>query len=117
MATTHRLIFPDWYDERAEWEVVEKGWFSDAVVDVDGARYAITFYDPVRLRQNLEEEARGWLAEVGLIVLPELTRPAMVNAVAQIVDDGFFRTQLPIPADAGSNGDASRRTVAGQAGR
>jgi len=105
MATAHRLVFPEWYDERAEWEVAAKGWFQGAVVQLsDGSRYAVTFYDPVRLGQDLEAEGRGYLAEVGLIVLPELTRPAMEAATARLDDDGYFKTQLPLSSHPAANG-------------
>ncbi len=112
MAVTHQLRFPEWYDERAEWEVASKGWLQGAVVAFsDGARYSVFFYDSVRLGQDLVAEGRGYIAEPGLIVVPELTRAAMTEAVAALVADGFFRTQMPLPASLPANGPVSSKKI------
>jgi hypothetical protein len=41
-ASGHRVIFPDWYDERAEFEAPRKGYLPGVVVQLeDGTRYPL----------------------------------------------------------------------------
>lgn len=90
-----RVLFPDWYDDLAEVEVEHKGWLQGVRVELpDGRLYPVHFYDPVRLGQDLEEEAkweRPYIAEPGMIVVPSVTREAVRKAVASLTDTGYFR--------------------------
>lgn len=101
-----RVVFPDWYDERAEYEAEQKGWLQGVEVELgDGSRYPVTFYDPVRLAQDLEEEAkwdRPFVAEPGLIVIPTVTRAAISQAVEQLAVSGFFGHFRALPAESGN---------------
>jgi hypothetical protein len=101
-ASKFTIHFPDWFDERAEWETEAKGWLQGVTVELaDGARYAVFFYDPVRLSQDLEGETsagRPYAAEPGMIVLPQVTRAAINEAVRQLVEGGFFDHLRPLPA-------------------
>src|SRR5579884_353129 len=96
------IHFPDWFDERAEWEAESKGWLSGVTVELaDGARYPVFFYDPVRLSQDLEADAsqgRPYAAEPGMIVLRQVTRAAIGEAVDHLVRAGFFDHLRPLPA-------------------
>jgi len=96
------IHFPEWFDERAEWEAESKGWLQGVTVELaDGNRYPVFFYDPVRLSQDLEAEAsqgRPYAAEPGMIVLPQVTRAAISEAVKQLVGAGFFNHLRPLPA-------------------
>ena len=59
----------------------------------DGSRYGVTFYDPVRLAQDLEEVAkwdRPFVAEPGLIVVPSVTRAAITQAAEHLASSGYF---------------------------
>lgn len=88
-----RVIFPDGFDERAALEMPLKGWLSVQVELKDGRHYSVYFSDPVRLRQDLDENAqrgRHYFAEPGLIVLPEVTVEAVQDAVHALCDEGFF---------------------------
>jgi hypothetical protein len=40
------------------WEVTAKGWFPAELVYL-GQTYAVTFHDPVRLAQTIEDDLRG----------------------------------------------------------
>jgi hypothetical protein len=95
------IHFPDWFDERAEWEVESKGWLQGVTVELaDGARYPVFFYDPVRLSQDLDTETstgHPHLAEPGMIVLPHVTRAAITEALGQLVGTGFFDHMRPLP--------------------
>lgn len=88
------IHYPEDFDERAAWEANNKGWLAGVVVELDdGSLYPLFFYDPVRLRQDLECEAgqgRPYLAEPGLIILPEVTPEAINRAVHDLARDGYF---------------------------
>jgi hypothetical protein len=95
------FVLPDWYDERAAFETPLKGWFDGASVRLaDGACYAVIFYDPVRLAQTLEDDAREgrpFFAEPNLIVLNEVTEENMRAAVDALARQGFFQHLKPLP--------------------
>lgn len=88
------LIFPDWYDERGEWEANEKGWLQGVEVRfANGDVHPLFFYDPVRRAQDLENDAkqgRPFVAHPGMIVIPELTREAIVDVVGKLVEEAYF---------------------------
>ena len=104
--TTTRLRatieWPDWWDDRAEYEMTQKGHLSGLIVRLDdGSRYEVNFIDPVRLGQDLAREARGgtpYFAEPGLVVIPDVTLPAVCAVVERLAADGFFRHLQPLPS-------------------
>ncbi|MHC5933170.1 hypothetical protein [Nostoc sp.] len=100
METAPKLTFKYGWDERDEVETPMKGCRSDGIVCCgDGKSYCVYFIDPVRLQQDLEEEVElgsPFLAPAGLIVIPELTRSAMENAIAQLWKQGYFDRLKPL---------------------
>ena len=65
----------------------------------NGNRYAVVFYDAVRLKQDLDDEARlgsPFVADPGLIVVQEVTEEIMRRAVAELVKQGFFDAFKPL---------------------
>jgi len=100
MEIVPKLTFKYGWDERDEIETLMKGCRSDGIVSVsDGKAYSVYFIDPIRLQQDLEAEVEcgsPFLAPPGLIVLPELTRSAMENAIAQLCKQGYFDALKPI---------------------
>jgi hypothetical protein len=96
MTTTanHRVAFPAWYDERAEWEAKEKGWLQGVEVHFsNGTIHPLFFYDSTRLAQDLTNEAdqgRPFIAHHELIVVPEITREAILAVVDDLVDADYF---------------------------
>jgi hypothetical protein len=94
------VLFPDWYDDRAEFETPFKGFLNDVVVRLeDGSRYQLFFTDPVRLQQTLQDDVGGgreYYTEPGLVVLPEVTTEAVRKAVAGLWRDGFFARLRPL---------------------
>src|SRR4051812_8570693 len=91
---TFRVVFPDYYDERGEWEAQEKGWLQGVEVRfLNGDVYPVFFYDPVRLAQDLETDTkhgRPFVAHPGMIVIPEITREAILDVIGKLVDEAYF---------------------------
>ena len=93
---TFQVVFPKWYDDRGEWEAEAKGWLDGVEVHfANGEVKPLFFYDPVRLAQDLDAEAKlgkPYIAYPGLIVIPAITREAILSVVAKLVDNDFFPT-------------------------
>ena len=94
-----RLIFEGGFDDREAAESRDRGYRSNVWVELaNGDRFPVVFYDAVRLRQDLQEEAtRGnpYIAEAGLIVVSEVTKENMETAVRQLAEEGFFESLRP----------------------
>lgn len=92
-----QLLWPEGFDERSEIEAGWRGYLSHARVRLDdGREVPVYFVDPVRLTQDVEAAQPSMVAEVGLIVLPEITRRAMEEAVAFLAPRGFFEYFRPL---------------------
>ncbi len=89
-----KLCFDYDFDEQIAAETADRGYWAYSHVELDnGARRQVVFYDPVRLRQDLEEESRQgkpFVAEKGLIVLKDVTRENMEAAISKLAEEGFF---------------------------
>jgi hypothetical protein len=89
-----KLVFKHPFDEAAAYEAEARGYLGYAAVELsDGTRYPVVFYDPVRLQQDLEVEAgegRAFIAEPGMIVIPEVTPGRMRDAIERLFQNGFF---------------------------
>lgn len=83
------LRLPLDFDDYA-WEVESKGWFEGAEVVWESRVIRLTFYDPVRLAEEIDEEAgaSGAIAFRSLVVVPTVTREAMMRAVRKLVETG-----------------------------
>jgi hypothetical protein len=96
--------FPPEFDERAEYEMALKGHLCGGEVELaDGRRYPVTFFDPVRLAQDLERMAsRGEPAfvEPALVVIPEVTRELILRALPELVHQRFFDHLKPLAVSA-----------------
>jgi hypothetical protein len=113
MSTTSsvaRLVFVREFSEADAAEARDRGYLSHVLVEVDGQRlYPVVFYDPVRLQQDLEVSARhgrAFVADPGMIVLPDITLEAMQAAVQSLCQDGFFEYLIPVSRERLSEGDA-----------
>jgi hypothetical protein len=97
--TEHRLEFPEGFEDYA-WEVEAKGWLHGAVAIIDGRRYLLTFYDPIRLSQDIEDELSRGAAffEPNLIVVRSVTRAELESSVAAIVATGRHNALTPLQA-------------------
>lgn len=47
-----------------------------------------------------EDDGSAFLAEPGLIILPEVTREAMENVVRQLWEQGYFKSLMPLKIEA-----------------
>ena len=83
------LRFPLDFDDYG-WEVESKGWFDGAEVLWEGAVIRLTFYDPVRLAEEVNEELGASRTPTfrNLVVVPVVTRYAMERAVRALVETG-----------------------------
>lgn len=91
-----KLIFEHGIDEKDEFEARMRGYRSHVWVELsDGTKHRVTFFDPVRLTQELEQETelgRPFVGEPGLIVVPEVTKEYMETAARTLASEGFFAT-------------------------
>jgi hypothetical protein len=71
-----------------ELEVEAKGWFSGARLTVSGKQYHLTFYNPVRLGQEIESELErgGVFFEPNLVIVRSVTRTNMERAAALLAE-------------------------------
>lgn len=90
------IEFPSGFDDY-EWEVEAKGWLQGVVATIDGRRYPLTFYDPTRLSQDIEEElARGTgFFEPNVFVVRSVDREHIESAVAAVVATGRHKALAP----------------------
>jgi hypothetical protein len=92
--------FPPEFDDRAECEMTLKGHLCGGEVELaDGRRFPVTFFDPVRLSQDLEMTSRrGELAfiEPALVVISEVTREVILRTLPELVRQGFFDHLKPL---------------------
>ncbi|MHC4049052.1 hypothetical protein [Bradyrhizobium sp. 25ACV] len=79
-----------------EWQLEAKGWFSQSLLIVAGKRYRLNFYDPVRLRQEIEDMlAKGEaFFEPNLVVVRSVTRASMEGAAAQLAQSSTLALLL-----------------------
>jgi hypothetical protein len=96
-----RLVFPDGFTERDEWEMERKG-FVYAFLDCpDGSRYQVMFIDPVRLSQDIEatlQSGQPYYYEFGQVVVPEVTIAAINRIIPLLVEEAYLERHLPVPA-------------------
>jgi hypothetical protein len=78
------------------WEVNAKGWLPAELVYL-GRTYAVTFYDPVRLAQTIEDdlERSGFFLEENLIVVRTINRQLLEDAVGKLVETGEIHRLIP----------------------
>ena len=84
------IKWPDGFDDYA-WEIQSKGWFNGLEILVNGRIIKLTFYDGVRLLQDINEEIGGsgyYCPESSLIVLEKVCRELMEKAIAELAKSG-----------------------------
>jgi hypothetical protein len=100
---TPTLRFLREFSDQEAFEAQGRGYLSHVLVQLgEGRLYPLFFYDAIRLQQDLEESAkhgRPFVADPGMIVLPEITLDAMKQAVEQLSGEGFFDHLTPLTED------------------
>jgi len=91
-----RVDFPIEWDEQDDFEIPVKGCLSNVIVHTtDGIKHTLSFYDPVRLSQEIESEINNGKAgfiERGLIVVPEVTKTNIEQAIKLAESEGYFQS-------------------------
>src|SRR5438046_551166 len=92
--------FPADFDDRDVFEMPSRGVFAGVVVELsDGSRYPVTFFDPVRLGQEVAMDfgdGQVCYAEPALVIVPRVTPEAIRQAVQQLVLGHFFDHLKPL---------------------
>jgi hypothetical protein len=104
-----KLRFAREFSDRDAFEAQSRGYLSHVFVELDGSRlYALFFYDAVRLQQDLEESVkhgRPFIADPGMIVVPDVTLETLRQVVNQLSSEGFFDHLTPFTEDDLASGD------------
>ena len=97
---TTKLIFAVEDVDRQLAEAKDRGYLSHVLVEVDGARlYPVFFYAVDCLKYELEASAKHgqpFIAETGMIVLPNITLVAMQDAAQRLCEEGYFKHLIPL---------------------
>ena len=86
-------VYGNTFDDLDEPQMKAKGWFMAQVEFRGGDRYTLLFYDPVRLRQDLDsllEQGDPCLAEPNIIVVPEVTVRSIRASLPFLLRSGYF---------------------------
>ena len=80
-----------------EWEVIAKGYFSDARMTVSGKHYQLNFYDTTRLGQEIESELErgGVFFESNVVIIRSVTKSNMESAVEHLMQSGQVNSLTP----------------------
>lgn len=102
MSQFPRLIFKPDFGEREIYEMPLKGYFQ-AIIQLENEDvYQIYFSDPIRLSQDLKEDSnagRPYFAELGLIIIPEVTLENINRALLSLVKEDYFSHLKPVSLD------------------
>lgn len=94
-----RLVFPDGFTERDEWEMESKGYVHAFLECADGRRFPVLFIDSVRLGQDVEatlQSGQTYYYEAGQVVVPEVTVPALNRVIPHLVAEGYLERHSPV---------------------
>ena len=73
-----KIKYPIEWSKKDKLERPSKGWLDNVIVTTEnGKEYTLSFYDPVRLSQDLEEEikmGKTAIIEKGLLVIKQVTK-------------------------------------------
>ncbi len=93
--TDFHIDLPEDFEEYA-WEVSAKGWFQATVI-IHETSYTLTFYDLVRLIQEVESshaDSAQFFAR-NLVILETVGRSQMETAVKRIINAGELSELCP----------------------
>jgi hypothetical protein len=94
-----RLVFEYGFDEREAQEAKDRGFRDHVFVEFENSVcFAISFYDPIALQQEVERGIVNGIpcvAEPGMIVIPEITLDYMRAAVRKLISENYFSNFKP----------------------
>src|ERR1700733_12010493 len=87
-----RLVFIHDVDEQ---DTAPQGYRGDVVVEfANGEAFPLFFYEPTAVREVLDSSIKWgfgqFVAEPGLVVIPEITVAAMKSSVLELIEVGYF---------------------------
>ena len=92
------IEFPTNWNDLESFEISSKGWLGGVrALAKTGDVFELTFYDPVRLSQGIEDEHKSGkigFVERGLIVVPEVTKQNIELAIEQAEKEGYFEKNI-----------------------
>jgi len=93
-----RLVVAHDVDER---DVAPHGYRGDVVVKfADGESFLVYFYEPDAIREELDGRSRSgfgrYVAEPGLVVIPEICVTGMKSSVLELIEVGYFTHLRPV---------------------
>ena len=99
-----RLVFVHDVDDR---DIAPFGYRGDVVVELaDGETFPVYFYEPDAIREELDGRIKSgfgqFVAEPGLVVIPEITLAGMKSSVLELVEIGYFDHLRPVCMKASS---------------
>ena len=103
-----RLVFPEGFTDRDEWEMERKGFVYAFLECEDGCRYQVAFIDPTRLAQDVEatlKSGQTYYYEFGQVVVPEVTMAALTKIIPHLVEEGYLERHVPC------RGSAANKTL------
>jgi hypothetical protein len=88
------------YEEDDMFMLDDLGCLSHAFVEIDGsALYPVYFYSSGRLiyeMKTMSERGQSFVAQTGMIVLPQISIPAIEDAIQDLCDIGYFDYMTPM---------------------
>ncbi|WP_299390695.1 hypothetical protein [Pelagibius sp.] len=96
----YQIVWPSDFD-RIEWLLESKGVLFDIEVKVGDHTIMATFYDPVRLSQDIEEEIQssGFFSETFIIVLERLTKRNIEATLDKMYRSGLLESMAKAQFD------------------
>lgn len=87
------LVFQDGFTDFDEFDTPLRGYRRGVYLNNNGQCYPLFFYDPDRLSQDLETDikwGRNYIAEYGIIIVPEVSLKNMLDVVHSLLDKGDY---------------------------
>ena len=94
-----RLVFPDGFTDRDEWEMERKGFVYAFLECEDGRRYHVLFIDPARLEQDIEatlQSGQPYYYEFGQVVVSKVTTSVITKTIPLLMEEGYFKRHRPV---------------------
>lgn len=82
-------------------DIAPQGYRGDVVVKfADGKSFPLFFFEPTAVKEDLDGQITsglgGFVAEPGLVVIPEISVANMKSAVSQLIEIDYFAHLRPV---------------------